>query len=361
MNGVINNMTDSLFNTAKDLLISLIKTPSLSREEGATADVLHEFFTAHSIKTKRILNNIIVYNTYFDEHKPTILLNSHHDTVKPANGWLTDPFTPILEDGKIIGLGSNDAGGPLVALIAAFLHFYNSQDLAYNLVLVASAEEEVSGTQGIECILPQLPSIALGIVGEPTSLNMAIAEKGLLVLDCVAKGVAGHAAHSTGENAIYKAIQDIEWFKNYQFPKISNTLGPVKMTVTGIQAGKQHNVVPDQCSFMVDVRTTDMYSNEEVFEIVKSSISSDVVARSFRLQPSSISGQHPIVLQAQKMGCTLYGSPTLSDQAFMKNFPTVKIGPGDTHRSHTAGEYILEDELRKGIETYINLLDGLKI
>ena len=350
-----------LFSIARNLLISLIEIPSISREEKATADYLCAFFKSHSISTERIGNNVIARSKNYTDSKPTILLNSHHDTVKPIEGWNSDPFKALLQDGKIIGLGSNDAGAPLVSLIAAFLYLHDNNNLPYNLLFIASAEEEVSGTKGIESVLPQLSKIDLAIVGEPTMMQMAIAEKGLLVLDCKAIGKAGHAAHSAGENAIYKALQDITWFQTFEFPKKSDFLGPVKMTVTCISAGTQHNVIPAECTFTVDIRTNEFYSNEEVYEFVKQSVKSEVTPRSFRLNSSRINENHPLLNQAKKQGITLYGSPTLSDQAFMKNIPSVKIGPGDTHRSHTANEFILESEIKQGIQVYIELLTNLQL
>jgi acetylornithine deacetylase len=350
-----------LYNTARNLLISLIEIPSLSRQEQATAEFLSDFFTSKQIAVEQIQNNIIVRSKYFSETKPTILLNSHHDTVKPIEGWNTNPHKAIIENGKIIGLGSNDAGAPLVSLIATFLHFYDKTDLPFNLILVASAEEEVSGINGIECVLPHLGKIDLGIVGEPTNMNLAIAQKGLVVIDCKALGTAGHAAHNTGENAIYKAMQDITWFQTFEFPKKTEFLGPVKMTVTVINAGTQHNVIPAECNFTVDVRTNECYTNKEVFEIVQASIQSEATARSFRLNSSAIAITHPIVQRGIALGLQTYGSPTLSDQAFMIGFPSVKIGPGDTHRSHTANEYILESEIQQGIEIYKQLLTNLNI
>jgi len=350
-----------LNDIAQNLLISLINIPSVSREEDKTANFLQAFFTSLSIPSERIENNVIVRSKHFSDSKPTILLNSHHDTVKPIEGWNTEPCKAIEKDGKIIGLGSNDAGAPLVCLIATFLHFYKSENLLYNLILVASGEEEVSGNKGIECVLPQLGKIDLGIVGEPTNMNLAIAQKGLVVLDCSAKGKAGHAAHNTGENAIYKAMQDITWIQTFQFPKQTTVLGPVKMTVTCIQAGTQHNVIPAECNFTIDVRTNECYTNQEVYEIVKSSIQSEVTARSFRLNSTHISENHPIVKRAIELGLQTYGSPTLSDQTFMTQFPSVKIGPGDTLRSHTANEFILESEIQHGIQIYIQLLTNLNI
>ena len=354
-------MNKQLYTFAKEVLLSLIKTPSISGSETETANMLQQILQEHNIPSERVKNNVIARSFHWSSQKPTILLNSHHDTVKPVSGWQTDPFEPICEQGKITGLGSNDAGASLVALLSCFIHYYNQDNLPYNILFVASAEEEISGKQGIEMLVPQLGKIDVAIVGEPTSMNMAIAEKGLLVLDCVAKGIAGHAAHSTGENAIYKAMLDIEWFKSFDFPKKSSVLGPVKMTVTGIQAGKQHNVVPDNCSFMVDVRTNECYTNEEVFDIISKAVQCEVAARSFRLNSSHIPIEHPLVQRGISLGCTTYGSPTLSDQAFLKHIPSVKIGPGDTHRSHTAQEYILETELYQGIDVYIALLDSLYI
>lgn len=350
-----------LFSIAKDLLISLIEIPSISREENKTADFIEEFLNSKSIHVNRINNNIIARSQYFSESKPTILLNSHHDTVKPNELWETNPFKAVSDSGKIIGLGSNDAGGPLVSLISAFLYVNDLPDLPFNVIFVASAEEEVSGTNGIESILPHLPPISVAIVGEPTCMQMAVAEKGLLVLDCKAIGKSGHAAHTTGDNAIYKAMRDIEWFKNYEFPEKSEFLGPVKMTVTCINAGTQHNVIPAECNFTVDIRTNEFYTNERIYEIITNNIQSEVTARSFRLNSSRIDDQHPIVLQAKKMGIHTFGSPTLSDQAFMKHIPSVKIGPGDTLRSHTAQEYILESEIQQGIQLYIQLLTNLQL
>lgn len=354
-------MNKQLHDFAKDVLLSLIKTPSISGSEGDTARIIQDALAQFEIPSERVIHNVIARSQNWNNDKPTILLNSHHDTVKPVEGWTSNPFEPICEHGTITGLGSNDAGASLVALLSCFIHFYSHTNLPYNLLFVASAEEEISGKQGLEMLVPQLGDIAVAIVGEPTNMNMAIAEKGLLVLDCTAHGVAGHAAHNTGENAIYKAMQDIAWFQTYQFPKTSRILGPVKMTVTGIQAGKQHNVVPDVCTFMVDVRTNECYTNQEVFAIVQQSIQSQVHARSFRLNSSRIPSEHPLVQRGISLGLSSYGSPTLSDQVFLIDIPSVKIGPGDTHRSHTAQEYILESELYAGIDTYIALLDSLNI
>jgi acetylornithine deacetylase len=337
-----------------ELLKQLIATPSFSKEEDTTAGLIQQFIESKGISTFRKLNNVWAVNKYFDEHQPTILLNSHHDTVKPNSGYTNDPFKAIEKEGKLYGLGSNDAGGALMGLLATFLYFYELKT-PYNFIFAASAEEEISGKNGVELILPELGKIDFAIVGEPTRMQLAIAEKGLLVLDCVAHGKSGHAAREEGENAIYKALQDIHWFQTYRFPKVSETLGPVKMTVTIIHAGSQHNVVPDKCEFTVDIRITDAYTNEEVLELIKQHTSSDVKARSLRLTPSSISKEHPVVKAGLALGRTTYGSPTTSDQALM-NFPSLKLGPGDSARSHTADEFIYIDELKEGIELYIKML-----
>jgi len=298
---------------------------------------------------------VIAYNKYFDESKPTILLNSHHDTVKPNPGYTKDPFKAIVEDGKLYGLGSNDAGGCLVSLIAAFVYYYQDKNLAYNLCLIASAEEEISGKNGIEEAYKHGVDCDFAIVGEPTLLDLAVAEKGLMVLDCTAYGESGHAARDEGVNSIYNAIEDINWFNTYKFPKESEFLGPVKMSVTVINAGSQHNVVPAECKFVVDVRTTDVYSNVEVLEIIQSHVKSDVQARSTRLNPSTIAIEHPIVQAGLSLGKKLYGSPTMSDQALLPIL-SIKVGPGDSARSHTADEFIYLKEIEDGIKFYIELL-----
>jgi acetylornithine deacetylase len=289
-----------------------------------------------------------------------VLLNSHLDTVRPNTGYTRDPFKPEVIDGKLYGLGSNDAGGPLVSLIATFLHYHGRKDLKYNVVMAATAEEEISGTGGIESIWSSLTPIDFAIVGEPTLCDMATAEKGLMVLDCVAKGKPGHAAREEGINSIYEALPDIEWIRNYKFPKKSATLGEIKMTVTVIHSGRQHNVVPAECEFTVDVRVTDMYTLEEILETIKSNVKCQVTPRSLRMRPSGISEDHPLVMSAKKLGVKLYGSPTTSDQALIP-VPSVKMGPGDSARSHSADEFIYVDEIRKGIETYIKLLDQVII
>ncbi len=333
-NPLAHESVELLIQESVELLKQLIATPSLSKEEEGTAGILQDFFAEKNVPVQRTKNNIWVLNKHFEKSKPTLLLNSHHDTVKPNSGYTRNPFIPVVEQGRLYGLGSNDAGGPLVALIAAFLHFYDMPDLKFNLVLAATAEEEISGRNGLAKILPALPKIDLAIVGEPTSMQMAIAEKGLMVLDCIAHGKSGHAAREEGENAIYKALQDIAWIRDYRFPQLSETLGPVKMSVTIIKSGSQHNVIPAECEFTVDVRTTDAYSNEEVLEIIRQNVHSDVKPRSTRLQPSSIPKKHFLVQAAQQLGIKTYGSPTLSDQALL-NAPSVKMGPGESSRSHT--------------------------
>lgn len=338
------------------LLKGLIAIPSFSREEDGTAALIGRFLSERNIPFKRHLNNIWAFNQYFDPSKPTILLNSHHDTVKPNPQYTRDPFSPDIEDGKLYGLGSNDAGGCLVSLLATFVHFYPQRDLVFNLMIAATAEEEISGVNGIESILHELPEMALAIVGEPTKTDLAIAEKGLMVLDCVAKGKAGHAAREEGENALYNALDDINWFRSYRFPKVSESLGPVKMSVTVIQtSNKAHNVVPAECSFVVDVRATDQYTLEELLEVIRTHVKCEVKPRSMRMRPSSIPREHPLVQAGLSLGKSLYGSPTTSDQALIPA-TSVKIGPGDSARSHTADEFIYIDEIGQGIDTYINLL-----
>ena len=350
MSELINQLCDD----AVDLLVRLIKTPSFSREEGQTAALIQAFLEAHGVAAHRQQHNVWAISEHFDASKPTVLLNSHHDTVKPGAGWRHEPFGAVLEGDKLIGLGSNDAGASAVSLLAAFLHFRNKPN-AFNLICAITAEEEISGANGIRSVLPELGRIDLGIVGEPTDMNLAIAEKGLMVLDAMAHGKTGHAARDEGENALYKALDDIQWLREYHFPQVSPLLGPVKMTVTQISAGAQHNVVPDRCQFVVDVRTNELYQNQEIIDIIQANVQSEIVPRSTYLNSSRISENHPLVRRGLAMGKQVYGSPTLSDQAMMP-FDTLKMGPGDSARSHTPDEYILVSEISAGIQDYINLL-----
>jgi acetylornithine deacetylase len=353
-------MTDitALNQQAIQLLQQLVSTLSFSKEENRTADLLEKFFHTHGIQPNRKVNNLLMYNAHFDANKPTILLNSHHDTVKPNTGYTRDPYDAKVEDGKLYGLGSNDAGGCLVSLIAAFLYFNDRTDLKYNFCLAATAEEEISGANGIESIIPEIGKIDFAIVGEPTLMQLAIAERGLMVLDCVAHGTSGHAARDEGDNAIYKAMQDIEWFRSSEFPVRSELFGSVKMSVTVINAGSQHNVVPATCNFTVDVRVPDGYSNLEVLDVIRQHVSCDVTPRSTRLTSSSIDINHPIVQAGIALGKTTYGSPTMSDQALL-DIPSVKVGPGDSARSHMADEFVYVDEIRDGIEGYIAMLSKI--
>jgi len=350
---------DGKFYDAVDLLKEMIAIPSFSREENEVADHIENYIKKNGHIPHRKGNNIWILSPDFDNAKPSILLNSHIDTVKPVSGWTLDPFSPIIEDDTLYGLGSNDAGASVVSLMHAFfLLTEKKQD--YNLVFLASCEEEVSGKDGVESALTELPPFTFGIVGEPTGMNPAIAEKGLMVLDCISHGISGHAARTEGVNAIYKAMKDIEWFRTFEFPKKSELLGSVKTSVTMINAGTQHNVVPDKCSFVVDVRSNEMYSNEDLFHIIDKYTDCEIIPRSFRLNSSSISLENPFVERTLIIGKEPYGSPTLSDQALMP-FPTVKIGPGDSARSHTADEYILLSEIREAVELYYKLLNGLRL
>ena len=351
--------TEYLLSEAVNLLQGLISIPSVSKEEEAAADYLQNYIESIGIEVRRKGNNIICMAPMFDLKKPTILLNSHIDTVKPVNGWRKQPFVSTEENGRLYGLGSNDAGASLVSLFLVYQELSKTRQ-DYNLIFVASCEEEISGENGIASVLTGLPPISLGIVGEPTEMNPAIAEKGLMVLDVISTGKAGHAARDEGDNAIYRALGDIQWFKDFKFEKESALLGAVKMSVTQINAGTQHNVIPDRCSFTVVVRSNELYTNEELFDVIKKNVKGDVRARSFRLNSSSIKKEHPLVQKAVKLGKVPYGSPTLSDQALMP-FATVKMGPGKSSRSHTADEYILISEIEEALELYIKLLDGLKI
>jgi len=348
-------MIETLQKDSLELLKNLISIQSFSKEEDNTADLIANFLQERQVKIHRKLNNIWAYNQHFDAKKPTLLLNSHHDTVRPNSGYTRNPYEPAVEDGKLYGLGSNDAGGCLVSLIATFLYFYAQEGLSYNICLAATAEEEISGNNGLECVLPDLGELEFAIVGEPTEMQLAIAERGLLVLDCTVTGKAGHAAREEGDNAIYKALKDIDWFRNYRFSKVSEVFGPLKMSVTIINAGSQHNVVPASCTFTVDVRVTDAYTNEEVLKIIRTNVECDVQPRSVRLKPSSIDKEHPLVQSGIALGRTTYGSPTTSDQALL-SIPSVKVGPGDSARSHMADEYVFVDEIAAGIELYIAML-----
>ncbi|MBB1150961.1 MULTISPECIES: M20 family metallo-hydrolase [unclassified Myroides] len=340
------------------LLEKLIATPSFSKEEDQTATLLAKFLTDQGVEVHRELNNVWAFNQQYDASKPTILLNSHHDTVRPNQDYTRDPFMPTHSEGKLYGLGSNDAGGCLVSLLATFLHFHKQENLKYNFCIAATAEEEISGTAGLEYVLPKLGNLDFAIVGEPTQMHLAIAERGLMVLDCVARGRSGHAARNEGENAIFKAIEAINWFNTYQFPKVSEEFGPIKMSVTMIQAGTQHNVIPATCSFVVDIRVTDAYTNEEVLEIVQQQVDCEVDARSTRLKPSSIAKEHPIVQAGIQLGRNTYGSPTTSDQALLA-IPSLKCGPGHSARSHTADEYVYIEEIEQGISLYIEMLNQI--
>ena len=351
-------MIEQLSQEAIELLKKLISKQSFSGEENETALLIMQWFSSHEIKFESDKHNVWAKNKYFDNSKKTILLNSHHDTVKPNKGYTRNPLSPDVEDGKLFGLGSNDAGGCLVSLLATFTYFYNREDLKYNFVIVASAEEENSGPNGLNSMLKIIPEIDFAIVGEPTLMQLAIAEKGLMVLNCEAKGTSGHAAHGIADNAIYNAIEDINWLQTFEFPKTSETLGKVKMTVTQIEAGHQHNVIPATCNYVVDVRVTDAYSNQEVFEIIQSNVKSEVCPRSLRLNSSSIPKEHPIVQAGIKLGRETYGSPTLSDQAVL-SCPSLKLGPGQSLRSHTADEFIYLNEIEEGVQLYIKILEEI--
>ncbi|GJM27654.1 MAG: acetylornithine deacetylase [Cyclobacteriaceae bacterium] len=350
----------NLFETSVEILKKLISIQSFSGEETSTADLLQEFFQQSGMNPKRKANNIWCVSNNCDSNAPILLLNSHHDTVKPGNGWQGNPFEPVLKDDKLYGLGSNDAGASVVSLVATFRHFASQPKIPYRIIIAITAEEEISGANGISSILDDLGSIDLAIVGEPTEMQMAVAEKGLVVLDCTSEGKSGHAARDEGVNAIYCALEDIEFLRKHKFEKSSDLLGSVKMTVTQIKAGQQHNVVPANCQFVVDVRTNEHYSNQQVVAFLQEHLKATVIPRSLRLNSSGISLDHPIVVKGLSMGIKYFGSPTLSDQALM-DFPSIKIGPGKSSRSHTADEFVLLSEIREGIDTYINLLTDLNI
>lgn len=348
-----------------DLLRTLVTTESFSREESATADIIQNYLQDRSIRVQRIGNNVVAFSAR-SAYKPCamrILLNSHHDTVRPGQGWTKDPYGAVIEGGRLYGLGSNDAGGALMMMLGTFLHYQSSSDLPVEFVFAATAEEEVSGTGGMDRLTNELWNsygLDVALVGEPTALQLATAEKGLLVLDCTTHGRTGHAARDEGVNAIYAAMCDIEWFKTYEFERTSEMLGNVKMTVTQLQSGSQHNVVPDSCSFVVDVRVTDAYTNDEVLEIIRQHVTCDVVPRSMRLRSSRIANDHPLVQAGIECGMQTYGSPTMSDQALLPvGLPSLKIGPGHSSRSHTPDEWIGIDELESSIPTLVNLLDTM--
>ncbi len=341
-----------------ELLKNMIRIPSFSREEGESADFLEGWMKAGGFDVRRSGNNLWVESGPADG-RPTVLLNAHIDTVRPASGYTRDPFTPAVEDGRLYGLGSNDDGGSLAALLETYSRLIKKEQ-PYRLVFSATAEEEVSGKGGLDLILPELGHIDFGVIGEPTGMRMAVAERGLMVLDCTARGKSGHAARNEGINAIYKAFEDVQWFRSHSFDRVSDFLGPVKMSVTQISAGTQHNVVPDKCTFVVDVRPNGMYTNPELLEMIKSSVSCEVKERSARIGSSNLPPEHPAVVRGLALGLEPFGSPTTSNQALC-HFPTLKIGPGDSARSHSANEYIRLDEIADGIETYVALLDGLRL
>lgn len=344
---------------AIQLLRDLIATPSFSSEEDKTADILSQYVQSKGLELHRIKNNLWVKNSSWAEGKTTILLNSHHDTVRPTRGYTRDPFSPDIEQGTLYGLGSNDAGASLVSMLAAFLRLNERGELPFNLIWSASAEEESTGKDGIELLLTDLPHIDYAIVGEPTKMEMAIAEKGLMVLDCTAHGQSGHAARNEGINAIYQALPDIEWFRTHEFEHVSEVLGKVKMTVTQINAGTQHNVVPKECTFVVDVRSNELYRNQDLHAYIQSQVQCEVKARSYRINSTGIALDHPLVLRGIELGRPYYGSPTTSDKALMP-FPALKMGPGDSARSHTADEYIHLHEIEQGVELYIQFLEVQK-
>ncbi|MBR4848779.1 MAG: M20 family metallo-hydrolase [Bacteroidaceae bacterium] len=346
-----------------ELLDKLIATPSHSREEGATADILEAFLRAKGIDVQRIHNNVWAKSLHFDEARPTLLLNSHHDTVKPSAAYTMDPYTPLHTDGKIYGLGSNDAGASLVSLATIFCNNYTAE-LSYNTVLALTAEEEVMGEKGMRAMLPELERVGIRIdmalVGEPTGMKAAVGERGLLVFDATARGVRGHAARDEGVNALYKAIADIERLRNYRFERRSELLGDINVTVTMISAGTQHNVVPDECKFVVDVRTTDAYTNEQTVELLQAAVECELIPRSTRVRASAIGEEHPLVKAAAAIGRERFVSPTTSDMALMP-FPSLKMGVGESARSHTANEFVMENEIVEGIALYQRMIDELNV
>ena len=346
-------------NDAVELLKKLIATPSVSRNEKDAADIMEQTIRSYGFEPQREANNLWIIDPHYDESRPTLLLNAHIDTVKPVASWSRDPFSPDVEDGVLYGLGSNDCGGGLCSLLQIF-RMLTEKPQSYNLIYLASAEEEVSGKDGITRALPLLPHIDLAIVGEPTGMNPAVAEKGLMVLDVIAHGKSGHAARNEGVNAIYEALDDMRWIRDYKFEKVSEFLGPTKMTLTVVNAGTQHNVIPDKCTMLVDIRTNEFYDNEEVYEFIRQHLKSEVKAHSFRLKSSRIDPEHPLIRKCVAMGMKPFGSPTLSDQALM-HFPSFKLGPGESSRSHSANEFIRVSEISDAIAKYETLLDGAAI
>jgi acetylornithine deacetylase len=347
-----------LTQNAIALLQDLIRLESFSGAEDRTATRIEEWFSSYEIPFQRKDNNIWATNKHFDIQKPTLLLNSHHDTVHPNQGYTRNPYSPDIEDGKLYGLGSNDAGGALVSLIACFTHFYNQENLDYNLLMVASAEEESAGKKSLRYLIPNLPKIDVAIVGEPTLMDLAIAEKGLVVFDLSLKGTASHAAHPNEDNPLMKLPKLLKAIDELEFDKVSPLLGPVKATLTQVNAGSQHNVVPSEVNMVLDVRVNECYSNKEIEQIIKSSLDCEVKARSLRLRSSSINPDHPLVKAGITLGKKTYGSPTLSDQAGL-DCPSLKLGPGDSTRSHSANEFIFVREIEEGITFYINLLNQI--
>ena len=352
-------LQEEYVSDAVELLKKLIATPSVSRNEKDAADIMEQTIRSYGFEPQREANNIWIIDPHYDESRPTLLLNAHIDTVKPVASWTRDPFSPDVEDGVLYGLGSNDCGGGLCSLLQIF-RILTEKPQHYNLIYLASAEEEVSGKDGITRALPLLPHIDLAIVGEPTGMNPAVAEKGLMVLDVIAHGKSGHAARNEGVNAIYEALDDMRWIRDYKFEKVSEFLGPTKMTLTVVNAGTQHNVIPDKCTMLVDIRTNEFYDNEEVFEFIRQHLKSEVKAHSFRLKSSRIDPEHPLIKKCVAMGMKPFGSPTLSDQALM-HFPSFKLGPGESSRSHSANEFIRISEIRDAITKYETLLDGAAI
>ena len=348
---------DTKTTEAIGLLKRLIATPSLSRDEARTAELIFGYLAEHGAAPERLANNVWARSEGFDPARPTLLLNSHHDTVRPAASYTRDPFAPVIEGDRLYGLGSNDAGASAVCLIQTFLTF-RTRKLPFNLVLAISAEEECMGEHGMRALLPALGKIDMALVGEPTGMQAAAGERGLVVLDCTAHGRAGHAARDEGINALYIAADDIAWLRGYRFERCSPLLGPIRMTATQIEAGTQHNVVPAECRFVVDVRTTDAYTNEETVEIVRRHMRSEAVPRSTRIRASAVAPEHPLVGAAAALGVERFVSPTTSDMALMA-FPSLKMGAGDSARSHTADEYVLRSEVEQGVEGYIRYIAEL--